>query len=238
MVKSSALKNNKKITKRDYFKLPFEVHYQDSVEVTQLEFKSDIEVKGFSDIKIVHEEQGCSSNPIFLCEENNGPELYCCIINGHDEVEPAWLQLIHEDECEFNYASDYKIIINNNEVCFKQLSSEDMDETLDSYLNIEIMDHCCDSGLFVFEIVNYTPSYLILDALDSRLKVNLDGYVLDENDETTDQRIFIPDLLGENEDLHDFSTREMWEAKSEWIKSVLDSEFPQDKNLKLSFNTH
>ncbi len=39
--------------KPHYFKLPFEVHYQEAVEVTSLEFMSDGEVARFADIKIV-----------------------------------------------------------------------------------------------------------------------------------------------------------------------------------------
>jgi seryl-tRNA synthetase len=44
--------------KIDYFKLPFEVYYGDYVPVTSAELLSDIEVRKFSDLKVMHEEQG------------------------------------------------------------------------------------------------------------------------------------------------------------------------------------
>ena len=82
---------DKKSENPDYFKLPFEVHYSECVSVTQYEFKSDIETDRFADVKAVHMEQGRSWGALFSCDKNNGPELYCCLTDSHDEVEPSWL---------------------------------------------------------------------------------------------------------------------------------------------------
>ena len=41
--------------KKDYFKLPFEVYYSQYIPVTECQFKSDIDVKKFSDIKAMQQ---------------------------------------------------------------------------------------------------------------------------------------------------------------------------------------
>ena len=65
-------KSEKKTSAPDYFKLPFEVYYSDHVAVTMLEFKSDIDVEKFEDVKTVHREQGGSWGVSFRCGENKG----------------------------------------------------------------------------------------------------------------------------------------------------------------------
>ena len=44
----------------DYFKLPFEVFYSGPVDAIYLDFKSNVKVKRFKDVKAVHMEQGQS----------------------------------------------------------------------------------------------------------------------------------------------------------------------------------
>ena len=80
--------------KKDYFKLPFEVFYSEYIPITENEFKSDIDLEKFADIKAVRQKQGFCWGTRFGCRENAGPELYCCIINGHDEVQPSWLEVL------------------------------------------------------------------------------------------------------------------------------------------------
>ena len=81
------------------------------------------------------------------------------------------------------------------------------------------------------------PDYLILDAEDSRVKVNLDGFVLDDEDNPTDKRIFDPDEL--DSDKYDDCTRQdMWEAKFDWVESTIKKDFPKQKaKLRLSLET-
>jgi hypothetical protein len=94
----------------DYLKLPFEVHYSGEVPVFQLEFKSDIDVRSLSDIKVVQKSQGNSNNPSFVCNSNSGAELYCCIKNGHDQVDTEWLDILAEDEINIDYMANLKVV--------------------------------------------------------------------------------------------------------------------------------
>ncbi len=219
--------------KIDYFKLPFEVHYNDSVEVTSCEFISDVKVEKFSDIKILRKQQGVSFNPIFVCTENSGPELYCCIINGHDEVQPDWLCISSEDDVRFNYATSLKVVMDTGQIGFEELSDEELDEDSEEFLDVENMDYCDIEGFMAYELETAAPDYLILDASRSRVKVNLEGYVLSDEGEVTDERIFDLELLRDIDELHDYSSRNIWEAKAEWVKSVLAENFPDETILSL-----
>jgi hypothetical protein len=83
-------------SKPDYFKLPFDVYYSDEMPVTYYEFKSDVNPEKFSDVKAAHLEAGWASGVTFRCVENNGPELFCCIMNYHDEVDHFYTILLFQ----------------------------------------------------------------------------------------------------------------------------------------------
>ena len=221
----------------DYFKLPFEVHYTERVSVTQYEFMSDAPVNRFEDIKLVHMEQGQSWGPKFLCEENNGPELYCCLMNLHDEVAPTWLNFQDEEDLNLNYGCNYGIKVENNEIKFVGLSDEQEDEDSEDYLDVNDMEDCCGDTLLAYQIGDATPDFIILDAENSRVKIDLDGYELDdEGSRIESRRIINTDDINDDK-YEDFDNQELWEAKSEWVKSILERNFPKDKNLYLSRRT-
>ena len=221
----------------DYFSLPFEVYYSEHIAVTLMEFKSDLKVKKFEDIKTVHKEQGGSWGTRFSCSQNKGPELYCCIHNLHDDVAPDWLGFLEEDNVNMNYGCDFAVVIAGKEIQFVELTDEQQDEDTDDFLDLEKMDHCCSWAFFVYELGESCPDYLILDAEDSRVKVNLDGFVLDDEDNPTDKRIFDPDEL-DSDKYDDYTRQDMWEAKFDWVESTIKKDFPkQIGKLKLSFNT-
>jgi hypothetical protein len=221
----------------DYFRLPFEVYYSEHIAVTMMELKSDIKVKKFEDIKTVHKEQGGSWGTSFLCALNKGPELYCCIHNLHDEVAPDWLKFLDEDNMEMNYGCDYAIVIEGKEIQFVELTDEQQDEDTDDFINVDNMEQCCSWTFFVYELGDSSPDYLILDAEDSRIKVSLEGFVLDDEGNLTGERIFDPDELDEDE-FEEFTSKEMWEAKSDWIHSIIEADFPKQKaKLRLSLDT-
>lgn len=218
---------------KDYFKLPFEVYYSEGVPVTQTEFKSDITVNAFRDIKMVHEEQGRCWGLSMACSLNNGPELYCCITNSHDEVNPPWLKTIDEESMNFNYGSNLAVKIEDNKIKFVKFTDEERNEDSEEFIEVDNMDYCC-SGFFVYHLDQATPDYLILDAKDSRIKVDLDGYILDDGDKKTKKRVFNPDEL-DNEDFEDYVGRDFFDARCEWIKEVLEENFPKEKNLVFDF---
>ena len=227
---------NNNTKKPDYFKLPFEVFYSEHVPVTMLEFKSDIAVENFEDIKIVHKEQGQSLSPSFLCAKNNGPELYCCIYNSHDEVDPKWLEILDEENVDMDFGEDLAVKVENDEIIFSQLTENQEDEESEEYLDIDNMDQCCSWSFFAYELGDSSPDYIILDANESRIKVNLDGFVIDDEGNETEERIFNPEEL-DWEELENYTTQEMWEAKFDWVKSTLEKDFPKQINLKLSLHT-
>lgn len=221
----------------NYFKLPFEVYYKDQVGVNQLEFKSDVRPSSFRDVKAVHQEQGNAWGVTFLCSNNNGVELYCCLTNSHDEVQPEWLEFVEEEGIDFNSGTNYKVVLNVDEISFEYLDDEEEDEDSEEYLDVDAMDYCCSYAFMTYELGDSCPEYIILDAEDSRVKINLDGYLLDENDEPTEVQVIDVEKLRENDEYSDFDTEELWQAKDKWVKSILEKDFPSETNLSLSYKT-
>lgn len=224
----------KKPTVIDYFKLPFEVYYSQYIPVTLMDLKSNVDLKRFEDIKIVHKQQGGSWGASFYCQNNKGPELYCCIGNHHGEVTPEWLQFLDEENVKINYGCIYAVTVEGGEIKFLEPTEGQKDEASEEYLDHYEMDSC--SSLFVYELGESSPDYIILDADNSRVKVSLDGFILDDEENPTKERLFNPDDLDEDE-FEDYSRQEMWEAKFNWVKSVLEEYFPKQKKLKLSWDT-
>ena len=237
VAKAPAKKAVKKSTTPDYFKLPFEVYYSDHVGVNQMEFKSDVKCKSFRDVKVVHQEQGGSWGLSLYCPKNNGPELYCCLTNGHDEVQPEWLDYLDEENIDFNSGTNYKVVVEGNEIRFEYLTDDEEDEDSEEYLDIDNMDYCCSYTFMTYELGDSCPDYIILEADDTRIKVNLDGYLLDENDDATEEQIIDVEKLIESDELSDYEVDELWDAKNKWVESILKKDFPKDTNLSLSFKT-
>lgn len=239
--KSVAKKKPKQAVKKpatiDYFKLPFEVHYSECVSVTTYEFKSDKKTDRFADVKAVHMDQGRSWGTEFSCDKNNGPELYCCLTNSHDEVAPNWLSFQEESDIRFNYGCNYAVQIEGDEIKFVELTDEQEDEDSDEYLNIDDMDYYCSYAFYAYEIGQSCPDYIILDAGDSRIKIDLDGYELDEEDNRIESRRIINIDELDYDEYCECENSELWDAKYEWVKSILEKDFPKDKNLSLAFRT-
>jgi hypothetical protein len=227
----------KKTVTIDYFKLPFEVHYSDCISVTQYEFKSDKKTDRFADVKAVHMDQGRSWGTEFSCDKNNGPELYCCLTNSHDEVAPNWLSFQEESDIRFNHGCNYAVQIEGDEIKFVELTDEQEDEGSDEYLNIDDMDYYCSYAFMAYEIGESCPDYIILDAEDSRIKIDLDGYELDDEDKRIESRRIINIDELDYDKYCDYESSELWDAKYEWVKLTLETDFPKDKNLSLAFRT-
>ena len=234
MAKAPAKKIAKKDTSPDYFKLPFEVFYSEHIPITMLEFKSDIKVKKFEDIKIVHRQQGGSWGVSFGCSVNKGPELYCCIHNCHDHVAPEWFEFLDEENIKISSGDNFAVQVEDGEIIFRDLTDEEQDEESEQYLDLYNMEPCCSWTFMVYEIGDISPDYLILDADNSRIKVSLDGFVLDDDENLTAVRIFNPAELDEDE-FEDYTRQEMIQAKFEWVKSILEEDFPKQKD-KLQFS--
>lgn len=238
MGKSTATKSISK-SAPDYFKLPFEVHYSGPIGMYQMEFMSNIEIKYFSDIKVVHVDEGNSWGVTFLCDDNNGPELYCCITNDHLEVAPEWLNFMGEDNINFNYGNNFKVTINKDKVRFDDLSDEEQDEESEAYLDVDSMEPCCSYAFGAYMIGRDSPDYIVLDAEGARITVDLDGYVLDDALNPTSERIFNPNDLAKRTDLKDrYEKQTLWDAKAAWVALVFETDFPEQKALKLSLDSN
>jgi hypothetical protein len=219
----------------DYFKLPFEVHYREAIPVMNYEFKTDIDLKSFKDVKAVHMEQGNCWGASFSCLNNNGSELYCCLTNGHGEVKPPWLQFEGEANIDFNYGCDYAVVIERNQIKFNELTEEQKDEDSEEYLNMDNMDYCCSYAFHGYVIGEAIPEFIILDSKGSRLKIDLDGYELDEEGKRIESRRIINTDDLDDDKYQDFETSEIYDAKFEWVNAVLKKDFKKDIKLSLSF---
>ncbi len=219
--------NAKTSSKKDYFKLPFEVYFEGPLEVSQYEFKSNVRPKKFKDVKAVHLEQGEATGVTFVCHNNSGPELYCCMTVGHDEVDPDWLEFIDEEDIDFQSGTDFEVVLNGKEIKFVESDDED----------IEDMDYCCSYVLTKYHLNEIKPDYIILDAKKSRIMINAEGYRLDENHlPIMTERVI--SLSEEDEDKYsDYSFCELWQAKSKWVKDTLEKDFPKEKDLRLAWET-
>jgi hypothetical protein len=221
----------------DYFKLPFEVYYSEAIPVTQYQFKTNIDLKSFKDVKAVHKEQGSSWGASFSCPKNNGPELYCCLINGHDEVKPSWLQFEEESDIDFNYGCNYAVVIDGGKINFAEPTEEQEDEGSEEYLDMDNMDYCCSYAYDAYELGEATPDYIILDAKNTRIKIDLDGYELDDEDNRIESRRIINTDELDGEQYEDYETLELFDTKFAWVKSILEKDFPKDKSLSLEWGT-
>ena len=235
MTKASASKE-KSI---DYFKLPFEVHYSDDIPVALLDFKSDRDDGDmrFKDVKVVHMEQGSSYGPTFFCNENNGPELYCSLKNYFNDAVPDWLIFEEEKSLDFNYGCYYAVVIEGNQIYFTSLADEQEDEDSEEFLDVDSMDVCSSLSFLEYELSEGSPHYIILDAHNSKIKIDLDGYALDDGGNRIEsQRVINVDEL-DDEKYEDFQAKDMFDAKFDWVKSVLEKDFPHDKSLELNPDT-
>lgn len=220
-------KKSKTNIHKDYFKLPFEVYFSGPLSVTLYEFKSDIAVKRFKDIKAVHMEQGRAWGVLFSCDVNTGPELFCCIRGGFDDATPEWLGFESESDMNFNYGCDYAVKVENGVIRFVDEEVDDVDD----------MDHCCAYSFLDYDLDSICPDYIIIDSDDTRLKIDTDGYLLNEDGKrVNNERIINTDELDE-EALSEYTTRDMWEVKAAWVQSVLDKQFPREKKLRLAYDT-
>ena len=127
--------------------------------------------------------------------------------------------------------------INGNEVAFVNLSDEQADEDSEEYLDLDGMDYCCSYAFGAYQIGDADPDYIILDAGNTNIKIDLEGYELDENGERIESsRIINTDQLDE-EKYGYYETRELYDAKRDWLNSVLEKDFPKDKKLTLSYKS-
>jgi hypothetical protein len=218
-----------------YLKLPFEVYYSGDLAFYQYEFLSDSRPKVFRDVKVVHEQTGQASPVSFLCRKNTGKELVFCILNKHDQVCPSWLETVDDESMgiEINYGTYYKITVKDGKIIFDEFTDVERDFDSEGHIDVDEMLPCCSDVMSEYGIGDTSPDYLILDSENTRIKVDLDGYILNNQNEPSEHRLFDPNELSEKYEYEDCESRELGDSRCDWVKSVLETDFPKETNLYL-----
>ena len=104
----------------------------------------------------------------------------------------------------------------------------------EGYIN---MEPCGIDGFHVYEFDETAPEYIILDPDNSRVKVNLNGCILDENGEETGEILFDPIKIEEMVELMEFNWNGLLEeAIKKWVKETLEKDFPQQSHLEFVYS--
>ncbi len=222
---SSKRKNISK--KKNFLKLPFEIYFSGPIDVREYQFKSDVDkLKKFSDIKALLIEEGRAYGVTLLCESNSGEELYTCFSDNHDEVLPEWLKVVDIEDIDMNNGMVHSVKVADKTIVFKY-------ESVEEYAYMEL---CNTDEKRFYRVDGETPDYIVLDAFDSRVKINLDGFELDEDGEPDESKQLINfDELDPNNFQGcqgGFESEEI----SKWITRILKKHFPKEINLRYSKN--
>ena len=96
---------------------------------------------------------------------------------------------------------------------------------------LESIDHYLSD----YRLEDESPDYIVLDADGERIKVNCEGYLINEDDEVDESnRIVDLDLLAQDESLAELVTLSDREAQNEWIKMVWIKLFPGQEPVTFS----
>ena len=216
----------KKAITPNYLKLPLEVYYQ-RLGVKIYELMSDVTPKKFSDIKATKMSMEDAFGLRFLCDTNNGGELCCTMQNDHGYAVPNWLSLLNEENADYIWGEVYKVEIRNKKIIFTKPSDEWL-EMVENY------DYTGDAfSAYLFDD-NQEPDYLILDASGSRIKINVDGYQIDEQgNQVGSKKVLDLDKIAER---GDYETTDLDTLRAEWIAGLV-KKFPNDKGLSFDMSS-
>ncbi len=220
----------KKTTKPNYLRLPFEVFYE-RLGIKIYELLSDVKPNKFSDIKATKMSMGDAFGLRFLCDTNNGGELCCAMENDHGYAVPNWLSLLNEENADFNWGETYKVEIRNKKIIFTEPPEEESDEWLEEAENYDYIGEAF--GAYLFDD-NQEPDYLILDASGSRIKINVDGYQIDEQgNQVGPKKVLDLEKIAER---GDYETTDLDTLRAEWIAGLVNK-FPNDKGLSFDMSS-
>jgi hypothetical protein len=218
-----------------YLKRPFEVFYA-TIPVSEFELLGVLSKTNALQSVALKRSFGTLCSQTFKCESNGGQELLCCLLGQHDEVKPPWLEHVfrdlqdHDSEEEWGLVNLYSGLFKDETIKFKLLKKPQQEKLLNlPSLNLETL------LLYELSIGNLIdPQYYVLDANHSRVKINPEGVLLTESDDSTGISLFNSDDLWDM--LTDFAPEslDVWEAKNQWIKKVLSPYFPDDAPIELA----
>ncbi len=157
----------------DYKKLPFEVHFS-QIDSIQYEFYYDPEKppKDWTEYNIVELLHVSEFDVTFACNDASGGRLIH-ILGGHlDEYIPDWLTLVQSGSAEPGSGELSYFTFNDDMLKIG-------DQVSDSgYGELEPTGE----GISFYRAKYSQPDYLVLDADGTRLVVDSEGYMLDEDD--------------------------------------------------------
>jgi len=218
-----------------YLKRPFEVFYT-SIPVSEFELIGVPGEPGTFQSLALKRDYGTFFSQRFSCETNSGPELLCCLLGQHDEVKPHWLEYAplpgDPVEEEWRLVTFYSGSIKDGTIKFQSVGKSKQK----AFANLPSLDL---DTLLLYELSVGTsevdPEYYVLDAKDSRLKVSPNGEVLSESGSLIGASLFDPDELWDvlPPDVT-LESLDIWEAKNQWIQSVIRPYFPDDAQVELA----
>lgn len=213
----------------------FKVFYgfQNHVNLHTMEFYSEnANPTRFSEVVAMREEFGTISNLSLQCDSNSGLELIFCILNLHTGVNPKWLSFIHEEEMckDVDHGSDYFVRVKEGKIYFDLMQESEWD-------SFKRMYACGSYDLFSLDLSTAKPRCFVLDAENKRIAIDSEGFVLDDDLNRTNERLFTP------EELIEFATsrwfvdtqhlsRPALQDIHDWIDTALAVDFPLDSNLQ------
>ena len=160
--------------KIDYFNLPFEVHYGeiDSIEYEPMQRVGKKISKGTTN-KAIAIRNNRSSNIFFSCSDPTNGALIYVLNGGLNEYIPDWL---YQEEGEDRYCiseTKYSFTLKKGKFAVEfALGEEVEDETEFDYLG---------EGIEFYEADSSQPDFIILDSDGTRVRIDLDGYKIDDD---------------------------------------------------------
>ena len=119
----------------------------------------------------------------------------------------------------------------SKKIIFTEPPEEESDEWLEE---AESYDYIGEAfGAYLFDD-NQEPDYLILDASGSRIKINVDGYQIDEQgNQIGSKKVLDLEKIAER---GDYETTDLDTLKAEWIAGLV-KKFPNDKGLSFDMSS-
>lgn len=173
----------------DYKQLPFEVHYK-QIDCHRYEFMADAgqAVGSYTDCTAVRKVYLRSYGVTFACNDPSGGKLLYVLAGRLDEFIPDWLEVVDEEDEDAKSQDYFRFTVDGSQLTL--LDELDYEECEDSDGN-ELYEPV-GIGSDFYSVEGYKPAYLVLDADNSRLVVDCEGYVLGEDDTRIGKKPVVP----------------------------------------------
>jgi hypothetical protein len=214
-----------KAKKKDYFKLPFEVHFN-MLYCRRYEFMEavDQELEPAEGCSVIRKVDLKSYGVTFACNDPSGGKLAYILSGNLDEIIPDWLELVDEEDEEDEEDEDangqelHRFEVKGNQLILgKELEcNEDEDGAFEP---------AGSAGDF-YLAYGFKPAYIVLDADDSRIVVDHEGYLLGEDDSRIDSKpiVTVTDEQADEMDCRGWDYDDVYEE----IVKAYRTEYPQN----------